>query len=494
MKRTLSCLLLSVLCACQGPPGDKGEAGMMGDKGDKGDKGDIGDKGTTPPVLTSLTPAVAFPGRTLLVQLSGAATHFSSSSTLSFDDPAIKVVKVDTGSNANLRATIEIGIDAKLGPHDVQISSPSPAGGDGPNEDLTLKGAFTLQPSLGVDLPTGGTAGPTVVQGGLVDLAVRNLDYRDNPFYSQTRFYGPVSSIGQVTASTVRLAGTAIVDALAPAGAIAVGASTVDPFGKTLAYVGDPKDTANPQAKARAATVLTLGTPKIGETISERRATNLYKFTTAADSQVVHMQFSNLGAGFGYSRPVGYTAPASGRFSEGQAFDSWGVGYSPSARNVLQIVQKKGDAYAVVLASDQNGSATHTYSISAKAGAAAQMSSLKEPAGGDSPASPLATIASLDKAYFGMDGTVDAAWEDDYIKFVAKSTGKVYVQVSASPGPRIGIGLRDAACTAVIQSTQYSQGGTMGLEVDVKAGDSFCLRLSGDIVGTTYGVILSPAL
>ena len=291
------------------------------------------------------------------------------------------------------------------------------------------------------------------------------------------------------------MSGTAIVDVMAPAGALPVGGSTVGPFGQTTYYISDATDVAAPQVKARAATALTLGMAKAGEKLSEKRATNLYKFTTAADSQVVHMQFGSLGAGWlGGTRPIGYTAPSSGKFSEGQAFDSWGSGLMSSTRNVLQIVAKKGDGYAAVLASDQSGSMGHTYSVTAKAGAAAMMSSLKEPMGGDSTSMPLASVAELDKAYYGVDGAIDAAYEEDFVKFKTKAAGKVYVQVSAVPGPNIGVGLRDATCAMVVQSTQYSKGGTMGFEIDAKAGDTICLRISGDVSGTAYGLIISPAL
>ncbi len=492
MKKTLGFLLVATLTACQGPVGDKGEVGAVGDKGDKGDKGEQG-PGTNP-ALAALTPATMFPGRTTVMQLSGVATHFQPSSSLVFDDPAIKVTKVEVGSNANLRFTVEVGLDAKLGPHDLSISSP-PTGGEAGAEDLKLKGGLTIMPSLSVELGSGVSTGPSVNQGGLVDLAVRNQDYRDNPFWSQTRFAGPVSTIGSVSATTVRLSGTALVDALAPAGALVVGGATVGPFGQTIYYSADPTDMAAPTVKARAATDLKFGTAKTGESISDKRATNLYKLTTTADSQVVHMQFTSLGTGWSSGvRPIGYTAPASGKFSEGQAFDSWGVGFTPATRNVLQLVQKKGDAYTAVLASDQSGSMAHSYTVTAKSGAATAMTSLKEPMMGDSTSSPLATIAELDKAYYGLDGAIDAAYEDDYVKFKAKTAGKVYVQISSAAGPNIGVGLRDASCNVVVLSTQYSRAGSMGLEVDAKAGDTYCLRLNGDTAGTVYSLIISPAL
>ena len=197
-----------------------------------------------------------------------------------------------------------------MGPHDLSISSP-PTGGESGAEDLKLKGGLTVMPSLAIESASGGTSGPMVSQGGLVDVAVRNLDYRDNPFWSLSRFAGPISTIGTVTATTVRMSGTAIVDVLAPTGALPVGGSTVGPFGQNIYYVSDAADMAAPQVKARAATALTLGMAKSGETISEKRATNLYKFTTAMDSQVVHMQFGTLGAGWaGGLRPIGYTAPS----------------------------------------------------------------------------------------------------------------------------------------------------------------------------------------
>jgi len=493
MRKTLGFVMMAMLAACQGPAGDQGDPGLMGDKGDKGDKGDTGNNGGVTAALAALTPSTIFPGRTAMMQLSGVSTHFQSGSSVTFDDPAIKVTRIDVGSNANLRLTVEVGLDAKMGPHDLSISSP-PTGGEAGAEDLKLKGGLTVSPSLTLELPSGATSGPTVSQGGLLDVAVRNLDYRDNPFWSLSRFAGPISTIGTVTASTVRMSGTAIVDALAPAGTLPVGASTVGPFGSTTYYVSDSNAMAAPQVKTRAATVLTLGVAKAGESITEKRATNLYKFTTAADSQVVHMQFGTLGTGWSpYVRPSGYTAPASGKFSEGQAFDSWASGMGGTTRNVLQIVQKKGDGYAAVLASDQSGSMAHTYALTAKAGAATAMSSLKEPTGGDSAAMPLATIAELDKAYFGLDGTIDQAYEDDFIKFKTKAAGKIYVQVGAVAGPSIGVGLRDATCNMVIASTQYSRGGTMGIEIDAKAGDTLCLRISGDAT-VSYNLILSPAL
>lgn len=493
MKKTLSFLMMAMLAACQGPAGDKGEAGLMGDKGDKGDKGDTNSGGGTA-ALAALTPSAMFPGRTAVMQLSGVATHFQSTSSVTFDDPAIKVTKVDVGSNSNLRLMVEVGVDAKLGAHDLTISSP-PTGGETGNEELKLTGGLTVMPSLGVELASGATSGPTVSQGALVDVAVRNLDYRDNPFWSLSRFAGPISTIGTVNATTVRMSGLAIVDVLAPAGALAVGGTTVGPFGQTITYVSDAKDTAAPQVKARTPTALAFGMPKIGETIAEKRATNLYKYTTTADSQVVHMQFGALGTGWSnFVRPSGYTAPASGKFSEGQAFDSWASGGAAVVRNVLQIVAKKGDGYSAVLASDQSGSMAHNYSIMVKAGAATALSSLKEPMGGDTAGMPLASVAELDKAYYGTDGKIDTAYEDDFIKFKAKTTGKVYVQVGAVPGPNIGVGLRDATCAMVVMATQYSRGGTMGVELDVKAGDTYCLRVSGDTTNVAYNLIISPAL
>ena len=115
MKKTLSFLMMAMLAACQGPAGEKGEAGLMGDKGDKGDKGDTNSGGGGTAALAALTPSAMFPGRTAVMQLSGVATHFQSTSSVTFDDPAIKVTKVDVGSNSNLRLMVEVGVDAKLG-------------------------------------------------------------------------------------------------------------------------------------------------------------------------------------------------------------------------------------------------------------------------------------------------------------------------------------------------------------------------------------------
>ncbi|HNI60874.1 MAG TPA: hypothetical protein PKW11_13085, partial [Pseudomonadota bacterium] len=135
MKRTLGFLMICALAACEGPAGDKGDTGLTGDKGTMGDKGDKGDPGSVPAALGSLTPSTAFPGRTVMMQLAGVATHFSATSSVTFDDPAIKVTKVELGGNANLRLTVEIGLEAKMGAHDVTISSP-PTAPEGGSEEL----------------------------------------------------------------------------------------------------------------------------------------------------------------------------------------------------------------------------------------------------------------------------------------------------------------------------------------------------------------------
>ena len=496
MKRTLiPFLLLGLVGACGGEP-VKGDPGERGDKGDPGAKGD---PGQVAPELQVVTPPALFAGRAAVLQVGGVGTTFASGSTVDFGDPAIKVLKVELGSAASLRVTVEVGLAAKLGAHDVTVTSPAPPAGDKGAEQVRLKGGFTVMASLVNVAPMGMTTGPTVDQGGFVDLSARNLDYRENPFYTGTRISGPFQQVGSATSSAAAIAAVALVDALAPAGSLQTQVTTVNPLGQTIGYAADPADPAAVKVKVRAATALTAGMTKTGETLGDRRATNLYKLTTTADNQALLMSFSGLGtaltgAGAGL---VGVMAPTSGHFGDGASL-------SPSATitmmgavtayNGVLMLPKAGDYYFAVYASDLGGSMNHTYAVTAKTATAGALGSLKEPMMPDSPMTPLGNLAALDKPYFGTDGAIDTAYESDYIKFKASKTGRVYVSATATPGVRIGLGLRQADCQLVIAATSYTSSGTVANEADVTDGTTYCVRVAGDAGTTPYQLLIVPAI
>lgn len=505
MKTTLRCLSLLFLgslltgAGCGEP--EKGDPGAMGEKGDPGVKGE---PGTVEPSLTLLSPAALYAGRSAVVQISGIGSAFSAGSQVDFGDAAVKVTKVELGSNANLRVTVDVGLDARIGPHDVKVKSPQPAG-EGSIElklagGLTIAASLTVEPEAG---PMGMMVGPSAPQGGFIDLAVKNLDYRDNPLGSGLRLAAPLSLISTTSVSASRVQVVALVDALAPAGAVRASVSTTNPLGQAVGYVADPADPVAPKVTARAPFELRLGGQKTGEAIASRRATKLYKVSTPADGQLLQLTFNSFGTGLYTSmspRLVGYMAPASGSFRDGRAIET---SATPGmmmgtfmSRTAMVAMPKAGDAYFAIYTSNLDGSPDHSYSVVAKAGAAGALSSLKEPMMGDSPMAPVATIAELDKPYIGSDGAIDANYEFDYIKFKAKQNGRVYLAVSANPGFSIGLGVRGPDCnTPFVAPATYSSSGAVANEFEVKAGDTYCVRVFGDSAGTTpYQLIISPGL
>ncbi len=496
MNRTLiPFLLLGLVGACGGEP-IKGDPGERGDKGDPGTKGD---PGQVDPALQVVTPQALFAGRTAVLQIGGVGTTFAAGSTVDFGDPAVKVLKVELGSQASLRVTVEVGTTAKIGAHDVTVNSPvPPTGGPGP-EQVKLKGGFTVMASLLNVAPMGMTTGPTVDQGGFADLSARNLDYRENPFYTGARIAGPFLQIGSATMSSTAIAAVALVDALAPAGSLQTQVTTVNPLGQTVGYAADPADPAAVKVKARAATALTAGMTKTGEMLAERRASNLYKLTTTADNQALLLSFGGLGSAFTGAGAgiVGAMAPGSGHFGDGASVApsvTISMMGAVTAYNSVMVLPKAGDYYFAVYASDQSGSMNHSYAVTAKTATSGALGSLKEPMTADTPAMPLGNLAALDKPYYGTDGAIDVAYESDYIKFKATKTGRVYLSVTATPGIRIGVGVRQADCQMVVAGTISSSSGTAGNEVDVTDGSTYCVRVAGDAATTPYQLLIVPAL
>ena len=497
MKRTLiPFLLLGLVGACGGGEPVKGDPGERGDKGEPGTKGD---PGQVDPALQVITPQALFAGRTAVLQIGGVGTTFAAGSTVDFGDPAVKVQKVELGSQASLRVTVEVGTAAKIGAHDVTVSSPAPpTGGQGP-EQVKLKGGFTVMASLLSVAPMGMMTGATAEQGGFAELGARNLDYRDNPFYTGARIAGPFLQIGATTTSATAIAAVALVDALTPAGTLQTQVTTVNPLGQTVAYVSDPADPAAVKVKARAATALTAGMTKTGEMLAERRATNLYKLTTTADNQTLLMSFGGLGAAFTGAGAgiVGAMAPSSGHFGDGASVSpsvTVGMMGVVTAYNSAMVLPKAGDYYFTVYASDQSGSMNHSYAVTARTAATGALGSLKEPMMADTPATPLGNLAALDKPYYGTDGAIDAAYDSDYIKFKANKTGRVYVSVTTTPGVRIGVGIRQSDCTMIVAGTITSSSGTVGNEADVTDGGTYCVRVAGDATTAPYQLLIVPAL
>lgn len=483
--RILSCCIIAGLCitwaGCgtpeKGDPGAPGAPGAPGSTGDKGDKGDPGAPGAVDPVLTLATPLQSYSARGLLLQLSGAGTHFAAGTTVTFDDPEIQVVATEVGSKANLRVRLQISEKAKLGPHTLTVTTKG-AGAGGADELLTLQGALTLGPSLLFEAPASGEAAPQVAQGGIVSLSLRNLDARDNPF--NTGALGTaLSSGGRVLSTTSvssnRFGATVVVDALAPAGALQPLVISKDADGKDVLYVADPADKYAPKVTARAPTALTAGTTKAGESISAPKSTNLYKLATSADDQVVFVAYGSMGASL--TSLATLAAPTSGKFAEGLPL-SYSYNAATKVQTSLGLLPKKGDLYLLSYPPGLGGGmADYGYSITVKT-VTAKKSSLKEPTTPDSATSPLLDIASLDGPYYALDGAVDGggAGDDDFIRFKAAKDGRVFIQalVTSSDIP-ITVNLyASATCSGTTMASRSDQ-----VDATVLGGTTYCIRVGG---------------
>ncbi len=210
------------------------------------------------PALNGVFPAKGFTDRTLRVEISGDATEFTGTPTISFG-PGISVAGVELSSPSTLFATITIAGDAVVGKRDVVVTS----GG----ADLTLTAAFDVQNPLEVVLD-----GPAL-QGGVGFLLVINHD-PETPFLGTlTMSAGPGTTIridGQ-TESTA--SGTVFLDTDAASGPLVITDTLLDTI---TSRAGELPVTP------RAATVLT--SPGKGPTfaandVTMAATTSLFSFT-----------------------------------------------------------------------------------------------------------------------------------------------------------------------------------------------------------------------
>jgi len=513
MRRTLPVLLMGCLAACgptqggsgvngqngaQGEPGPAGPAGPQGPAGSPGATGPKGDPGTSTvdSSLSSITPSAVLGVRPVTVTITGVGSHFKAGTTVvDFGDPAVTVAKLSVGSATNLSVTLNLAPSAVIGAHNVTVTTPG-AGPAGANEQLVLQGGLTVQASLYSELPAGVMAAPTVPQGGLVTVQLRNLDYRDNPFDPATvRPTGGVASLLALAMPPTPLLNTTtygnlgLVDALATAGTgLGMTLSTQTPLGTAVQFVSDPKDPNAPQVTATTPVVLNAGATVGNQLIGANFKTVLYKFTAPADNYVTQLTLSGLGAGLlggvtAAPRVQGYMAPTSGRFADGLPIDTSAtvVAGMLQGRNTLLYMPKIGDYYFAVFTDNLSGSTTHSFSMLAKTTIGTAVS-LKEPSGGDTSTLPVATVM-LDKYYYATDGAIDAAGDTDYVKFTSAKSGRVYATVQNGSGARIGVGIYAADCSTVVDSNAVLPAlpppGAASQETAVTMGTQYCLRVTG---------------
>lgn len=466
MRTTLS--LTSViwlpLVVCCGEPGPQGPQGSQGPEGPAGMQGPPGTAPAIEPVLNLITPARAFPDRSVLLQISGAGTHFKADTRVRLDDPEITVGRVTVGSAGYLAAELRIGARARLGPHDVIVETQTPAGPEAPE----LKGSFSVIASL-VAEAQGNSSAP---QGGLVDFNLRSVD-RENPPTGTATVGGDVRAL-YLSALGSRAVGYGLVDALAAPGGLPISLTFVSGDAK-LAYVLDPMDPSAPKVTARTPTALTLGMIQGGEKIGAPRTSNLYKLTTEVDDAVLTLSFNTTGP-LAMSTVAGAVAPTSGRFSEGQFFYASQAG---GLQTALALGGKKGAHYISVLPANLGGGADFGYSITARAEAARSVSLKESAMSPDTPAMPLGTL-TLDMPQVSTDAALDSAGDLDHVRFVAKKSGKLFVQ-AMTPGLNLGSPATSVTLFQADCLTQIAPPRAVQQEASVTADQTYCARISSPL-------------
>lgn len=479
-----------------GPPGPPGEAGPPpgdtgADAGEVGEVGEVGDTGapTTLAALSFIVPTAVLAGRTALVQLAGANTHFGTTTTVDFGDTGLKVTKTEVGSSANLRVTIDT-LGAKLGAHDVTATTKG-AGPGGADEIVTLKGGLTISPSATVTV-----AGITGEQGGLVDFDFSNADITSPWSTSSINTPRFVSGLGFTRRTAVlsdAYRGTGVIDALAAAGGLQVVFTATGPGGKDVLNIVDAADPNAIKVTARTPVALTLGTALAGQTFPVAKSNNFYKLTTTADDMVLVLTFDTLGTTLaGSTNIIGAVAPASGKYADGQLFDTT---IFTGVRTAVALAPKKGDAFITTFPSNYLGAtSTYDHRINAKAVAALPMTTV-EPTPADTATTPMVSAMLLDGTKFSTDGAFDSSSDSDYIQFKALKTGRVYFQVARTPASgwqwtssSVYPDLYASNCT-----TSIAFGSSTGkLEAAVTADVTYCLRVYTFSAVGPYQLIIHP--
>lgn len=416
----------------------------------------------------TISPLQMFAGREGVLEIAGKDTHFGAGSTVAFDDREIAAGMIEVIGPDRLRVPIRSGEGAKLGAHEVTVTTPG-AGASGGDERVVAQG-FTLMKSMAYEVSG---AAPSVVQGGVVSLTLANLDEL-NPFAMGLAGGETSRTIGMGMLTEKRYVGGFLADPLAPVGSTLRAVLTgPDAMGKSIKYLTDPADPGAPQVTARAPTALTLGVAKSGESIPVPMRTNLYKFTTPAADHVVTMTYTGVGTPLTLAGIIGVLTPASGRLADGSLHVA---SKNSDVYTAVGVAAQAGDQYLITLPGNLSGASVYTYTLTVRS-AAGKRISLLEPAMPDNQARPLADIPNLDMPYFGTDGAIDGTGDGDvdFIRFKASKTGRVYVHTANNLNSPPYLDLYAMTCTGMAMAT----GSSGGLEANVTAGTGYCVRVSG---------------
>lgn len=150
-------LALALVAGCSGSDGSNGKDGANGENGTPGENGSF--DGTAS--VSGVFPGSAFLGGTVEVTLSGFATEWDESTTISFGD-GVTVSNVRVASPTALIATVEVASTAAMGLRDVSISTGDSA--------LTYAQGFNVASPIAIDVQG------DVAQGSIFLATIRNLN------------------------------------------------------------------------------------------------------------------------------------------------------------------------------------------------------------------------------------------------------------------------------------------------------------------------------
>lgn len=280
-------LAASLAVACSGSDGKDGSTGPQGETGETGAQGEPGPSGSDSASVSGVFPGAAFTGNSMDVTISGFATEWDETTTVSFGEN-VTVDNVTVASPTALIVTISIGRTADIGARDVVITT-----GD---SELTYASGFKLATPIDVEV-TG-----TAAQGSLVALTIKNLDPL-NPFdttstgdglFTPIEFtnieidvpVGYAAQIDNVAASEIAV--TLLVDLDAPSGPL--------PLEVLSGPAGDQQALYHPSAldlAERTPVALTAGTPA-AFMVDEPLQSELFSLDTGSDLSIVELNTSSL--------------------------------------------------------------------------------------------------------------------------------------------------------------------------------------------------------
>ncbi len=415
---------------------------------------DATDGGVTA-TASGVFPASGFAGRDLRVEITGDATNWTGSATVSFG-AGVTVSSVTAASPTDLFANISIDPTATPGMQDVTV--------------MANGATFTLKQAFEITAPMAIIYQGLIAQGGVTTFTIQNFD-TSNPFDTTTgqddagntifpniSIMGPSGTDFEPSAvSDFIMSGVVLIDTDAAAGGAISLAS--GPAGGTIVTSAVGSVTV----MARTATVLTPGTAATGN-VANAYDSALYSFApgaTTPDVEALTLTTANAGAS-----PAVAVLPPNGHFA---GLISFGPGF-----DAINTTTPGLDEYLVYW--DNTGTSGYSYTIEEDDTVLTHSTALT------ATEDAVATAATLTLPAVATAGSVNTATGSQFMKFTvaAGSVGKtirVITTGGASPEVVVYASAADATtgntaafddCAGATDCTTpaITTAGTYYLEVD----------------------------